>query len=161
MKTFNHIQSIILQEFRIKVLLIAAISFLMIEASKSVSAQKLAGTAYMEQNIMGLQKGIQLSTSIWDKARVAYFFQATSKFSLETSGQNYPFHGINISLPVSNCGNLKLWASLKTGLVNGKYLITTPQINTELTVLKHVNLGVTTGYRAGHAAVGTSISFTL
>ncbi len=140
----------------------ALITILLIALSISdANAQKLQATTYLEKNIMGTQKGVQVSASIYKNVKVSYFFQATEKFSLEKDGQNYPFHGLNFLVPVSNCGNIQIWASLRTGLVNGKYLIATPQVNTEIKIAKHFSMGISTGYRAGQASAGTFLSFNL
>lgn len=158
MKTSTPSQKDIIRKVRTRIILISLASFLMMVAAKSASAQTFSATAFVEQNITGVQKGAEISTQAFSKIRVAYFFQATEKISFEENANNYPFHGLSVNMPIKNCSGISVWAGVKTGFVNGDFLIVTPQITTEIAIVNHVNLKIMTGYRAGHAAIGSGLS---
>jgi len=142
-----------------RIITIAIISFLMLViASQTASAQRFTAQLFVEQNIMGNQKGIQIGTSLFHYARVAYFYQASHKVSFEKDSNNYAFTGLNISIPIKRCEDISFWAGMKTGIVNDQFLIATPQLTTQIALVKHVNLLINTAYRAGHPAVGTALS---
>lgn len=159
MKNFSPTESRIIFKIRLRVLLIALLSFLlMVLAVKNTTAQKLRASVYLEQNVMGVQKGAEVSTQLFKTARVAYFFQATNSISMESDLNNYPYHGMSVTLPVKRCDGLAFWAGIKTGLVNGQYFIATPQMTTEFKITRHIQLGLSAAYRAGHPALGSFVS---
>lgn len=152
----------LLQLVRLRILLIAALSFmLLVISTKATKAQSLGVAVFAEQNIMGLQKGAEVGYVTRNNLQVAYFFQATEQVTFEGSDSNYPFHGLSVSAPIKQCDGLIFSAGMKTGFVNGKYLIMTPQITTELKLFGPLALGITAGYRAGHPALGSKLSLKL
>ncbi len=146
---------------RIKLYLITLFTFLLMALAKTSSAQVIGVTPFIEQNIMGVQKGLEVSSRIKDKFDVGYFFQATNNVSFEQDQRNYPFHGLSMDVRIKSCGDLQFWTGLKTGFVNGKYLAAVPQVTTEISLIKWLSVGIQASYRAGHPALGSAISIKL
>lgn len=149
----------LLLRIRVRILLITALSFLLLVLSaKMAKSQSLGISAFAEQNIMGFQKGVEAGFVAHNKMQIAYFFQATERFAFEGDDSNYPFHGLSFTTPIKQCDGLIFSAGMKTGFVNGKYLIMTPQVVTELRLFGPLALGFTAAYRAGHPAIGSKLS---
>ena len=149
------------QSVRIKLYLITLLTFLMMVMAKTGTAQTVSITPFVEQNIMGVQKGLEVSSRLMNKFDVGYFFQASNNVSFEQDQHNYPFHGLSMDFRVKSCGDLQFWAGLKTGIVNYKYLAAVPQVTTEINLIKWLSVGIQASYRAGHPALGTAISVKL
>lgn len=149
----------LLRTIRLRILMITTLSFLLLFIGvQTAKSQSLGVSAFLENNIVGLQKGVEIGYVSRNNLKIAYFFQATEKISFEDNAYNYPFHGISLLAPIKQCDGLIFSAGMKTGFVNGKYLIMTPQVETELKLFGPLALGFTAGYRAGHAAIGSKLS---
>lgn len=147
-------------QMRLKLLLICLITLLLLIAN-TTQAQVLEASVTVEQNIMGFQKGIAINAAVFKNIRLGYFYQATERLSFENDANNYPFHGLSASLPIKRCEGLAVWGGLKSGFVNGNYLIVTPEIVTSFQLSKIFGLGLSMSYRAGHPALGSRITLTL
>ncbi len=157
MKPNTKTQSALNSKIRYQLILIALLSFLLLVAGKKASAQHINFSLFVEQNIVGLQKGVLVSTEM-KKIRLGYFYQASEKISFEKDMYNYSLHGLHANFPIKSCDGLSLYGGIKAGLVNGSFLIITPQVTTEFSINNFINLGFSTSYRAGHAAMGALIS---
>lgn len=159
MKTTNTSQ--LAKKIRVKLFLITVLTFMLLVLGTKASAQRIHFIGFVEQNIIAVQKGVSITSAVGDRIQVGYFFQATHQLSFEQKQSNYPFHGLDLQFRVKNCNSLTLWGGLKTGLVNGQYLAVVPQLNTQVSLTRWLGLGINASYRAGHPALGTSVSFKL
>jgi hypothetical protein len=106
---------------------------------------------------VGLQKGASLGMETRFGLQTSIFYQASEKISFEEDANNYPFAGLEVSYKLVNCGSLSLEPGLRTGIVNAKFLVVSPQVTTRLHLNHWLSSGFTMTYRAGQPAIGTSI----
>lgn len=128
-------------------------------ASGIAMGQHIEASVYGEKNIVGFQKGAEVGFVTNRNFKSTYFYQATQKVSFGENTRNYPFHGVNLQFPIKQCDGLIFSGSVRTGFVNNKYLIITPQVSTEFRIKGPLSMAVTAGYRAGQAAMGAKVLF--
>lgn len=143
---------------RQRVKCISILFVLLASGLNTAQSQSLGISVFAEQNIMGFQKGIEIGYVACNNLQISYFFQATKRIDFEGDDSNYPFHGLSFTAPIRQSEDLIFSAGVKTGFVNGKYLIMTPLIVTELKLFGPLSLGFTAAYRAGHPALGSKLS---
>lgn len=140
---------------------IAAILILILLAfSVSARSQGLEITSRAQQTIMGMQTGHGIEYRSSKGFGVGGFYQSTNYMSFEQSVTNYPFYGLDLSAPLVKCGNVQVLAHVMTGMVNQKFLIVTPEVETRMTITGFLKLGVGAGYRSRQAAVSARLIIT-
>ncbi|MEQ8473528.1 MAG: hypothetical protein RIC35_20190 [Marinoscillum sp.] len=128
--------------------------------SVKVMAQGGEAVTYVQETAMGLQKGYELRYVTRKGFGLGGFVQSSNNFSYESGKDNYPFVGTSIQIPISTCGKIQFCGELKTGLVNNRFLIATPELTTRYTLMKHVKLAISAGIRAQEAAVSAKLILT-
>ena len=123
----------------------------------STKAQKLEAEVFLQQTVMGLQKGYSVKTVSDFGLRYGVFFQSNNHFSFKEGQSNYPYAGIDLSYPISKCGKVKLYANLKSGLVDYKFLAVSPEIESNIDITRFLSIGVGSGLRARKAAVSCKV----
>lgn len=121
------------------------------------NAQSVAGEAYVQKSIIGIQKGYEFKFVGKKGFGYGVFHQSTDVTSFEAKGNNYPFTGIELEVPIKRCGNLQVSGSLKGGFVNEHFLVVTPEITTKMNFGKFLAVGLGTGYRAGQSSVALKV----
>lgn len=123
-------------------------------------AQSISVTGFAQQTVMGLQKGAELNFIGANGFGVGTFYQSTETISLKESVVNYPFTGINMLFPIAgNCEKIAVQGSIKTGLVNARFLAITPELITNIKFTERLGMALGAGYRSGEAAISAKITF--
>ncbi len=134
-------------------LLISVLTLLVV----SVNAQQLEVQAYVQETIVGLQKGYSMKMMNSKEMKFGMFYQSTQNFSFNEGINNYPFLGTEFSYPVTKCGKIKLFANLKGGLVNYQFLALVPELETVVAIKKQLSFSMGSSYRAGQAAISFKV----
>lgn len=143
---------------RIRLNLILLIFLLMMIGLAPLSAQKLEISAHGQQTVMGLQSGYQVAAKTDSGFGLGVFIQSTHHFSLESSSVNYPFYGADLIAPITSHGDLQLLVHLKSGLVNNRFWIIAPEVETRWTLSEIFSVGLTAAVRSRQAAVGGKLT---
>ncbi len=123
-------------------------------------AQSISVTGYSQQTVMGLQKGAELNFISANGFGLGTFYQSTETISFKESVVNYPFTGMNLLFPIAgNCEKIAVQGSIKTGLVNARFLAITPELITNIKFTDRLGMAIGAGYRSGEASVSAKISF--
>lgn len=137
------------------IILLALLAF-----STQANAQSLELNSTAQQTVMGLQTGHSVAYRMNNGLGIGTFYQSTNYLSLEQSISNYPFYGVDVSATIKNCGSVQVLAHLRTGIVNEKFLIATPELETRISLTRFIKLGIGAGYRSRKAAVSATIILT-
>ena len=138
-------------------LVAAFILLFLIACSIRSKGQGVEISSKVQQTVMGLQTGHSLEFRTADGYGIGSFYQSTNYMSFEQSATNYPFYGLSLSAPLTRCGNVQVLGQLLTGVVNQKFLIATPEIETRIVLTKFIQLGIGAGYRSRQAAVSARL----
>lgn len=130
-------------------------------SQSELKAQQIEVQAYAQETIVGIQKGYSIRKVAKSGMKVGIFHQSTRNFSFLEDGNNYPYTGGEISYPVTSCGNIRLYATLKAGILNQQFILAVPEIESEVTLNRYVNISIASSYRAGEAAVALKASIRL
>ena len=133
------------------------IALILLFGSTFMFGQNISGQAFVEQTVMGFQKGYGLRFQTAKGLGVGILFQSNGKLSNESSGSNYPFYGIETIVPLAKCNNMRFFLSPKLGFVNKNFLVLIPQVETEIKLTKNLSLGVTAGLRARESSTGAKV----
>jgi len=120
-------------------------------------AQQLEIQAYAQETIVGLQKGYSIKMVNNQGVKLGMFYQSTQNFSFNEGINNYPFMGTELSYPMTQCGKVRLHANLKGGVVNYRFLVLIPELETTYNLKDYLDLGVGTSIRGGHAAISFKV----
>ena len=123
-----------------------------------LSGQQMTAHTYVQQTVMGVQKGFGLRTQQagWG---IGMVFQSTQTGSVETGTDNYPMFAVEGIFPIAASGKLSFSLAPKVGIVNEQFLVFIPEVETNIRVANWVYLGIGAGIRAREAA--TSIKLIL
>lgn len=128
--------------------------------ARQSKGQNLEFSTMVQQTTMGLQSGYSVEYRTALGPAIGAFYQSTNHLSFETTPENYPFYGVDLSTPVKRCGDLELLAHLRVGLVNQNFLIATPELETRLSIFDFLKVGLGAGYRSRQAAVSAKLILT-
>lgn len=141
-----------------KTIFTIAILFIVALAANPAAAQHLEVQAYAQETIIGLQKGYSIRKVTKKGIKMGVFHQSTQSFSFNDQANNYPFTGTEISYPLTNCGKIKLYANLKTGILNNQFIVAIPEIESEIAINKVLRAGIASSIRAGEAAIALKLN---
>ncbi len=122
-----------------------------------MSAQTITGQAYVQQTVMGIQKGFSLR--IQNKAGwgIGMIHQSGLKSTQEEPNEKYPFHGLELIVPLTKSGKMQLFFAPKIGYVNNYFFVLIPEVETELKISERISVSITAGIRAREASTGFKI----
>ncbi|MFY0608131.1 MAG: hypothetical protein JXR10_15535 [Cyclobacteriaceae bacterium] len=142
-------------------LLVAFVLFalLMFGYQKSIG-QSMQAAGYLNQTVMGLQKGYEFKLVNQKGFATGVFYQSTNNFSFERSEENYPFAGASIQVPLSRCNKVRIFGEMKVGLVNNHFLIATPEITIVCKIFRHVDFAFSAGMRSQEASITAKLILT-
>lgn len=123
----------------------------------TASSQSLTGQAFLQQTVMGTQKGFGLRIQNQKGWGLGLIHQSTLKSSKESLGERYPFYGIEAVVPLTKCGNMRFFFTPKTGIVNEQFFILIPEVETEIKITDTFSAGITAGIRARQSATGIKL----
>ncbi|MEO1255670.1 MAG: hypothetical protein AAFY41_12435 [Bacteroidota bacterium] len=121
------------------------------------SSQVITGQAYMQQTVMGMQKGFGLRIQNNSSWGVGLLHQSNLISNGEGTQERYPFYGLEFIAPLTKCGNMQLFLAPKAGFVNEYFFILIPEVETELKISAHFSTAITAGIRARQASTGLKI----
>lgn len=122
----------------------------------ALSAQQMTAQTYIQQTVMGVQKGFGLRTHQkgWG---VGVVFQSTQFGVSEAGTGNYPMIAVEGIIPIASSGKLSFSLTPKVGVVNEQFIAFIPEVETTMRLTNWVYLGVGTGIRAREAATSLKI----
>lgn len=136
---------------------IALLTMTLVAVLGTVSGQTISSQIFLEQTVMGLQKGYGIRYQTAKGLGVGVVFQSNGKLTTELGGDSYPFYGIETVIPITKCGNIRFSFSPKIGFVSENYVVAIPQVETEIKVTNFLAVGITTGIRGGEPSAGTKM----
>ncbi|UXP32109.1 hypothetical protein N6H18_17335 [Reichenbachiella agarivorans] len=144
-----------------QILKLAITIILFILVAQCSRAQSLRVSATIEKAVMGVQTGTEVSYRFKNKMGIGGFYQKNLPNLNETSNSEYEFTGIAVSVPITQCNKIMLSGVLRAGVINRRFVIVTPSVETEVKVSKHLSFALGLGIRATEAAINTKFSWTL
>ncbi len=143
-------------------LILLVLIFIIMGLNGSLKAQRLETSVYLQETVLGLQKGYSVGFVTNNKARIAVFYQSNRKFSFTENGSgNYPFYGGIFSYDLTSCSSIMMRANLKAGIVNGQFVSISPEIETVKYLNKYLDVSVGAGLRAGAATASIKLTVKL
>jgi hypothetical protein len=133
------------------------ILILTVTVQLSGSAQTLSGQAYLQNTIMGLQKGIGLRIQTNKGLGLGMVFQSNLNSKREGLNEDYAFYGIETIIPLTKCGNMRFFLTPKTGFVSEDFFVLIPEVETEIRITKTFSAAITAGIRARESATGIKL----
>ncbi len=133
------------------------ISLILLTGFFSTHGQTITGQVFIQQTVMGVQKGYGFRYHIKDKFGIGALFQSNGKLSIEDENGNYPFYGIETIVPIVRCSTLKVSLAPKAGFVNQNFFVLIPEVETEIRVSKMISAGIITGIRARKSSSGIKL----
>lgn len=124
-------------------------------------AQRVSAQSFIQQTVMGLQKGYGMRVQANSGWGVGILFQSNGKLSLENGKGNYPFYGVEALIPLTKCGNIKLFFSPKIGFANTNFLVIIPEVETEIEISSRFSAGITAGMRSRESSAGLKLIINL
>ena len=115
----------------------------------------------VQKNVMDIQYTYDLTFRYKNFLGLGVFGQSSQYISFEEKENNYPIIGLDISLPLKTCEELRILAHLKGGLVNNQFFIITPELETRLKLIKHIYLSTSIGIRRNQEAIGGKLPTTI
>lgn len=132
--------------------------FIALLISTQTEAQHLEVQAYAQETIVGMQKGYSIKKVTKKGMKMGVFHQSTQSFSFKDQANNYPFTGAEFAYPVTQCGKIRLYANLKTGIVNNQFIVAIPEIESEIAINQLLTAGIASSVRAGEAAIAFKLN---
>ncbi len=133
------------------------LSILLIGATFSSSAQTLSGQAYLQNTVMGLQKGFGLRIQTNKGLGIGLVHQSNLKSTKEGLDEKYPFYGIETMIPLTKCGNMRFFFTPKAGFVNEDFFVLIPEVETEIKITERFSAAITAGIRARESSTGVKL----
>jgi len=118
-----------------------------------LSAQRLEVHGFLQETVMGTQKGYSIRVATNNKLKLGVFYQSTYHLNFENKEGNYAFKGLEAVFLLKSCGSLTFNAVAKVGLVNQSFVIITPEVETTWHLNRYIGLAVGAGIRAREAAI--------
>lgn len=141
-----------------KTIFTISILFITLLVSNQSEAQHLEAQAYVQETIIGMQKGYSIKKVTKKGVKMGVFHQSTQSFSFNDQANNYPFSGAELAYPITQCGKVKLYANLKTGIVNNQFIVAIPEIESEIAINQYLTAGIASSVRAGEAAIAFKLN---
>ena len=113
-----------------------------------------------QKNVMDIQYNYDLTFRYKNFFGLGVFGQSSKYMSFEQENNNYPIIGLDMSMPVKTCEELRVLVHLKGGLVNNQFIIVTPELETRLKLFKHIHLSTSIGIRRNQAAIAGKLLIT-
>ncbi|WP_424963646.1 hypothetical protein [Ekhidna sp.] len=130
---------------------------LLVGASFSGFAQTLTGQTYLQNTVMGLQKGFGLRIQTNKGLGVGLVHQSNLRSTKEGLNEKYPFYGIETVVPLTKCGNMRFFLTPKAGFVNEDFFVLIPEVETEIKITDTFSAAITAGIRARESATGIKL----
>ncbi len=131
--------------------------FILIGATFSGSAQTLTGQTYLQNTIMGLQKGIGLRVQSDKGLGLGMVYQSNLNRKSEGLNEAYSFYGIETIIPLTKCGNMRFFLTPKAGFVSEDFFVLIPEVETEIKITNTFSAAITAGIRARESATGIKL----
>ena len=121
------------------------------------NAQTLTGQAYLQNTVMGLQKGYGLRVQTNKGLGIGLIHQSNLKSTVEGVDEKYPFYGIETIVPLTRCGNMRFFLAPKAGFVNQDFFVLIPEVETEIKITERFSAAITAGIRARESSTGIKL----
>lgn len=143
-----------------KALVLILTIMLFILGARHSAAQKVAISLTAEKTVLGVMKGTTISL-INKKAWSIGVFHETNEIlgNEKHTTEKTRYSGLTTQIPLKKCGDIALLFHLNTGIINKKYFIITPKIETRIRLTQHLELGLDMGYRMSQATIGSKLIF--
>ncbi len=133
------------------------LTLILVFQSLLCTSQVITGQAYIQQTVMGAQKGFGLRIQNNAGWGLGMIHQSNLKSTQEGLDQKYPFYGLELVAPLAKCGNMQFFLTPKAGFVNEYFFILIPEVETELRISENFSAAITAGIRAREASTGLKV----
>lgn len=121
------------------------------------NAQVFTGQTYLQNTVMGLQKGFGVRIQTNKGLGIGLVHQSNLSSTMEGINEKYPFYGIETIVPLTKCGNMRFFFTPKAGFVNEDFFVIIPEVETEIKLTDTFSAAITAGIRARESAVGAKV----
>lgn len=132
------------------------ILLLVVQVSE-LSGQSLLVAPIVEKTVTGYEYGSAMMVRSVRGFAWGAFYQGGFERSAEGTAMANPFYGSTVYVPVVKCDRLNLLLNTRVGIVNRKFLVIVPAVETEIKLVDAVSLGIGMSLRRGFLAANTSI----
>ena len=133
------------------------ISVFLLGARFSCSAQTITGQTYLQNTIMGLQRGIGLRVQTDKGLGLGMVYQTNLNRKSEGLNEDYAFYGIETIIPLTKCGNMRFFFTPKAGFVSEDFFVLIPEVETEIKITNTFSAAITAGIRARESSTGIKL----
>ncbi len=119
--------------------------------------QTFSGQMFVQQTVMGLQKGYGLRYQAYEGLGIGILFQSNGKISSDPTGNPFPFYGMEAIIPLAKYDNLSFFLTPKVGFVNKYFFVLIPEAETAIKIFKDLSVGITAGIRARQSSAGAKV----
>jgi hypothetical protein len=131
------------------------IIFLLITNTLLGFSQGLVVQLGAEKTVAGTQLSFASGMENKKQWSVGGFYQVDAR-ALTQEGytpSRQSLYGVFLQVPVARCEKLALFANLRTGLVDNKFLVVIPSVETRYSISPRTGFGIGSGIRMGHPSV--------
>jgi hypothetical protein len=125
--------------------------------STFVSAQDIVISAGAEKTVAGTQYG---ATMMYETKKVwgaGPFYQTSFARDNGEKKLKNPFYGIAIQAPLARSERISLIAAIRTGLINEKFLVVVPSLETRIKMTSKAGVSVGAGLRSGFPSIAAKL----
>lgn len=117
-----------------------------------IIAQNITIEPYYEKNIFGNQYGANLSWEFQKGIQIGGFYQL-SFYQLSEISINSEFSGLYFKVPIYSIKRFSFAASVKSGIVNDRFITIVPALETTLRIINNVSVAGVVSLRARSPAL--------
>lgn len=119
--------------------------------------QNIVVSAGAEKTVAGNQYGGSLMFETKSSWGAGAFYQAGIT---RDNGEGYlknPFYGIALQAPIARSQRISFCGLLRTGMVNEKYLVVVPSLETRIQITPKAGVAVGAGLRSGYPSLSAKL----
>ena len=92
-----------------------------------VCSQQISVELFAQDSRVGMQRGYGVYYANYRGWGAGLVFQSSDGKSAEITGSKYPFYGVELRIPVQQCGRLRSHFAPRIGIVNRNFLVIIPE----------------------------------
>lgn len=120
----------------------------------SVSAQEIVLQVGAEKTVAGAQYGTMISAESKKQWGIGIFYQNGIANSSENNRSNSSsFFGTMVQAPLVRCEKITVFANLRAGLVNEKFVVISPSVETRMSLSPRTGIAFGSSIRMGHPSL--------
>lgn len=130
---------------------------LLIFTTLALQAQSLRLAAGVEKTVAGSQYSSTLLFQIKSKWGLGAFYQTGLQKLPEGIVKKDPFYGGVLFAPLTRTEKITFYATLRCGVVNEKFLVVIPGLETQVRIFNRVEASFGMGYRMGYPSLSARV----